>query len=551
MSKKTTKEEFIEKANKKHNFKFDYSKAIYIDRNNKIIIIIKCPIHGEFKQSPISHLNTTGCPKCGFEKSGKNIRLTKEEFIKKSNIVHNFKYNYDKVAYIKGCLSVLITCPVHGDFEQKPTNHLGGSGCHKCKNIKTSNRLRKTKGYFIEKAKFIHGQKYDYSKTIYNLSQKKVIITCLIHGDFLQSPSAHLQGQGCILCGNKKISELQKQTQEEFIAYCVKIYKNKYDYSEVKYCGSNQKIKIICRFHGEFEQTARDHKNGKNGCLKCRQIEFPQRQTLSTDEFIKRAIKIHNDTYRYDKTIYHRMEEKIIIACKIHGDFLQTPVCHLSGSGCSKCSGKYRKTTQEFIKQAKVIHGENYTYEKTIFSKNRERVIVTCKKHGDFNKIAEDLLNNSGCPACKETKGERTIRKYLNFKRIEYKSNFPIANIGRFDYLIKFYRYGYKIIEYHGEQHYMPTSFRKKTPATLKMLKTNIKRDLKKERWCQKYGFQLLIIPYWEFKNIDKILEASLNHQPFSYNKPPEKVLEYLKYRKKCCQSEINLIQDCDIDYQI
>lgn len=133
MKRKTT-EEFIVDAKKVHGDKYDYSKTDYVNTRTKVTII--CPIHGSFEQSPNVHLQGCGCPKC----AGNVIAMTKEEFIKKAQEIHKNpdgtpKYTYDKVdlAHAK----VIITCPVHGDFEQLYNDHLKGCGCNKCRRTKS------------------------------------------------------------------------------------------------------------------------------------------------------------------------------------------------------------------------------------------------------------------------------------------------------------------------------------------------------------------------------------------------------------------------------
>lgn len=126
-TKKKTKEQFLEQCLNKFGSKYDYSKVEYINTKTKVCII--CPIHGEFWQTPEQHLKGKGCPKC----LGKN--LTTQDWIKQANIVHNNKYIYSKTNFKKGHEKVIITCPIHGDFEQQATSHLQGSGCSKCNKL--------------------------------------------------------------------------------------------------------------------------------------------------------------------------------------------------------------------------------------------------------------------------------------------------------------------------------------------------------------------------------------------------------------------------------
>lgn len=125
-------DKFIEQATVKHEGKFDYSLLEY--KNNHTNVTIICPIHGEFQQQPINHLNSKeGCYQCGKDRSGKNHRLTQEKFTTRANKIHNGFYSYDKTKYVGSFLPVIITCPVHGDFKIQPNDHLfHKSGCKKC-----------------------------------------------------------------------------------------------------------------------------------------------------------------------------------------------------------------------------------------------------------------------------------------------------------------------------------------------------------------------------------------------------------------------------------
>jgi hypothetical protein len=197
--KKFSKEEFIKKAKKIHNNKYDYSKTYYNNSRSNIIVI--CPIHGEFEQRANSHLSGNGCKKCASEKQ----KITKEEFIKKAKKIHNNKYDYSKVNYVNNKENVVIICPIHGEFKQRPDMHLyQGTMCPLCsiekrKKIRSSNTKE-----FVERAKTIHKDRYDYTKVNYVNSKKKVKIICLIHGEFEQRPNDHLSGKGCPICSRSK-----------------------------------------------------------------------------------------------------------------------------------------------------------------------------------------------------------------------------------------------------------------------------------------------------------------------------------------------------------
>lgn len=127
-------------------------------------------------------------------------RLTQEQFIERASKIHNNKYDYSKVRYNNMYDEVIIICPEHGEFLQKPVKHLQGHRCPICGRISIGQKSRLTTEQFIEKAKKVHGEKYDYSKTSYTKNTQKVVVTCPIHGDFLITAAHHLSGHGCPNC---------------------------------------------------------------------------------------------------------------------------------------------------------------------------------------------------------------------------------------------------------------------------------------------------------------------------------------------------------------
>jgi hypothetical protein len=203
-----TLDEFIGKANKVHSDKYDYSKVIYINSEESVIII--CKIHGEFIQEPNSHLQGFGCKKCGIISRSDKQRQTPQEFIIKAREIHGDRYDYSKINYISTHINITIICRIHGDFTQDPSNHLHGHGCPHCAKTKIGDSNRYTLDEFISKANEVHANKYDYSKVIYINCLESVIIICKKCGVFNQSPTVHLRGAGCSTCLNKTESKLYK-----------------------------------------------------------------------------------------------------------------------------------------------------------------------------------------------------------------------------------------------------------------------------------------------------------------------------------------------------
>ena len=116
-------------------------------------------------------------------------------FIQKANVIHQSKWNYNKTIYVSAKTKVIITCDIHGDYSQTPHNHLQGQGCPKCAGV-----AKKDTDQFIKEAVKKYGDKWIYTNVDYINAYTKVTITCPIHGDFEQTPSNHLQDQGCPKC---------------------------------------------------------------------------------------------------------------------------------------------------------------------------------------------------------------------------------------------------------------------------------------------------------------------------------------------------------------
>jgi hypothetical protein len=269
-------------------------------------------------------------------------RKTTAEFITDARRVHGDTYDYSLVQYRTAFDRVKIVCKIHGVFQQSATNHSRGKGCSKCQH----DNLRFSLYEFLDKAKLIHGEKYDYSLVKYKSAASKIKIICKVHGKFEQKAVTHLRGFGCRKCGHEKLS----YTTDEFIIESKKIHGDRYDYSLAKYIHSSKKVKIICKRHGVVEQLPKAHLAGFN-CLECRKG--------TKEEFIKNAIKLHGDKYDYSKVEYKTSADKVVIICKKHGPFFMTPHSHLRKDGprgCRKCfdAGMTSRGESEFLDYCKI-----------------------------------------------------------------------------------------------------------------------------------------------------------------------------------------------------
>ena len=416
-------------------------------------------------------------------------KLTRKEFRKKSNKIHNNKYNYDKSNYTNNLDKIIIQCPIHGEFLQSPRNHLTGSGCQEC----GKHNLLGTKE-FIKKSNKIHNSKFDYSKVDYKKGSEKVIIKCPIHGEFLQTPTTHLKGFGCSKCSGK-----YSPTTEEFIKKANEVHNNKYDYSKVDYVDSNTNITIKCPIHGEFLQSPRNHLTGY-GCNKC--SKHPK---LDLNIIISKCKEIFkNKNYEYSKS-YLCGEHICDIQCPTHGSFRKLISNHLYlKQGCNFCTST-KLSKEEFVERSNIIHQNKYNYSDFDYKNFLTKSIIKCPTHGNFLQAPKKHLFGRGCPNCNSdriSKGEKFIRDFLNIKGEKYEYNFPIEGKMRMD----FYLSNRKIcIEYDGEQHFSTTRFK------FGSLELSKERDLKKNEYCRKNGIILIRISYKFYHKLDEILNDILS----------------------------------------
>jgi hypothetical protein len=391
---------FIKKANLKHNNKYDYSKVDYKNNSTKVIII--CPTHGDFLQQPVGHTQSCiPCPECyKIHKKQliyKKIKEHENTFLTKANLKHNNKYNYSKVDYKNNSTKVIIICPSHGDFLQRPDKHISNQGCQKCSRYEKNINFERFKEKAIEK----HGDTYDYSKVNYTNYSTNVLIICPKHDIFKQRPIFHCSGSGCPKCGREVVEEARRSNTEEFIQKAIKVHSDKYDYSKVDYKNNSTNITIICNIHKlEFTQAPSNHLAGK-GCHKCGREVTEEAHRSNTEEFIQKSIKVHSDKYDYSKVDYTGNNDNVIIICKEHGEFTQSPHNHLKGKGCSICSGSDRNiTTTKCIGRSIKVHGNKYDYSLVNYINVDTKISIICCVHGKFNQYPGKHWMGRGCMKC-------------------------------------------------------------------------------------------------------------------------------------------------------
>lgn len=326
------------------------------------LLLITCFKHGDFQQKAYSHMSGKGCHKCYYEIIGKSSRLSNQEFIDKSKKRFKDKFDYSKTNYTNKEGVVTLSCNVHGEISLRATQHMWCKhGCPKC-DYEIPKIISKNKN--IEKANIIHGNKYDYSKVSFKNMDSKVEIICPIHGSFFQNLSSHvLRGCSCPKCS----IDDGKVSIDDFIKRAIKVHGDKYDYKLVIYKTGHDKVFIICKEHGVFQQRASSHLLG-NGCKKC----FLVNNRSNKEEFINKAKELHGKVYDYSRVAYRTNKVPVELICKKHGSFMIRPDQHLWVKvGCPRCSESkgeaeialfLERCNIKFLREYKVA-GYRYRYD--------------------------------------------------------------------------------------------------------------------------------------------------------------------------------------------
>lgn len=299
----------------------------------------------------------------------RSLRSNTEEFVEKAREIHGDKYSYEKAVYVGCTKPLVIICPAHGEFLMSPHKHISGKqGCPECGKLVRA--AKRNKGaQFVERAKAIHGDKYDYSLVNYKTCKDRVEIICNKCGKhFTQTPDNHINLQrGCPFCGaesskekltaqskarkgqklghyQKKDGTLSKQrcTTEEFLKKVFNKFpqnKDLFDYSHVKYTTCEEKVEIHCKICGYImHQKPSDHLLGK-GCKRCAGRKSMEKAIISFPEMVKRAQEVHGDRYEYFEDSYTNMSKPMLIKHKKCGNvFPQRPEFHIGKKqGCPFC----------------------------------------------------------------------------------------------------------------------------------------------------------------------------------------------------------------------
>ena len=415
---------FIEKAIEIHGNKYDYSRTQVGEyKGGKVKIV--CPKHGVFYQTIYHHIEGKGCKQCALEKRSKDkINKSKALLEQKIQDIYGDKYKINYETFQGMNKKIEILCQQHGIFYKSLHHFLQGQECPKCSHINFLKKVSSTTDEFIQKAKNIHGNIYDYSKVNYVNNHTNITIICKIHGEYEQLPSNHLKGKGCPYCAGKYREPLKELIQRGNL-----IHNNKYDYSESVYNGWNKPLLIKCPIHGAFAQTPYHHINRKQGCAYCSKVA---KKTLQ--DFIKEANEKHNKYYDYTLVSYNGANTKIDIVCPKHGVFSQTPHCHLSGQGCPKCKMSHLECNIQNALDRNNIEYEHNTFLKELnglqldFYIPNLRLAIECQGEQHFmpktfGGMAKDKAKNEFLAQNKRDKEKLLLCKKHGITLLYYTNN--------------------------------------------------------------------------------------------------------------------------------
>ena len=359
-----------------------------------------------------------------------------ENFKIKASGVHNDKYDYSRVVYCDQKTKVEIICPVHGSFFQRKDSHCKGAGCKQCvyENVPPKYTIEDV----VARFRVIHGDRFDYSLVTSSKSMDKIEIVCTEHGVFKQTVAHHLVSRGCPECAYESI----RLPLADFIAKSQEVHNYKYSYEKISfYPGYNSKVVITCPEHGDFQQSAGPHMQGK-GCRECgTKVSLSKRYTeFTTDNFISKVKAVHGDRYDYSSTEYINTETKVKIICKTHGVFEQRPKCHEAGKGCAKCRND--NTTYNFIQKYRDNRelgnkdGLIYILKITGNDESFLKLGITSNKSGRFKRYRKqfkdvgysyEILFESAMPNYQTAMLENEIFKQLRREGSVYKPLFDFS----------------------------------------------------------------------------------------------------------------------------
>lgn len=347
-------EEFKRQADIIHHNRFEYNPSSYTNTRGSIKFFD--PVTNDnYEQRIVNHLKGS-LPR---ELQKKEFTdKSQSEFVINATSIHNGFYSYEHVEYINNQTKVSITCPKHGDFLQKPNDHLCGHGCPLCK----SEKKVISEEEFISRARQVHGDKFDYSQLGYKNITGVVNIICPKHGMFTTTGRIHLRSDY-----PKCSKDREKVSIEEFKQRLFNRHGDKYSIIEDSYDGLKSPARFIYSKHGEYEYLPFNCLNVESaGCKECK-----RENSMNDGGQVLELIKMkHGDKFDYSKFKYSGMNYPCVVTCSKHGDIETTPYKLLIQEyGCQLCSketGMNRYETEIYIFLKSIYDGEIIIQDRSV-----------------------------------------------------------------------------------------------------------------------------------------------------------------------------------------
>lgn len=288
--------------------------------------------------------------------------------------------------------------------------------------------------------------------------------------------------------------------QDEFVRRALERHEGRYTYELTRFTSTKKKITITCSQHGPFTQNAGAHIYKGHGCPGCSAIENRYRP----DEFIALARERFGARFNYDKVVYVDSKTHVTITCPAHGDFDQSPNCHLrSTESCPSCGraatgNATRGSLDRFRSKSIEIHGDRYDYSHADYKDVRTPVTIVCPDHGSFEMTPISHYQGSRCPTCRESRGELAVRRELECAGVDFVAQWSHPTLRhirplRFDFALPSRRIA---IEFDGGHHFGPVKFRglQSDEQALHIYEYAVLRDSIKETWAAENDWTVIRI---------------------------------------------------------
>ena len=429
MPAKKTHDQYKAEFEEKFDGILELRDSIYTSARENIRVY--CLKHGAFEKVASALLKDNRskhpCPKCVKEMLAEEVIAAWPDYLEKiKNVVDCSDLDFSQVEYKGSQEKIEIICKKHGKFKAIPANMLSKkSGCPKCGQ---SNRANLGADEILSRLTKVHGCKYKFEIPLDAITKTKINFICPEHGEQTAKIGDLLKGSECRECSIKKRAAKKTLTTEQWIKKAKSIHGDRYDYSKAVYKSARTKLIVTCKEHGDFKIDPSNHIHLKRGCKICSGGNFfnadNSKKRLTQTQFLQRANKVAPVNLDFSKSVFHDTRTKVVVTCKIHGDFEILPSNLFQGANCRECAQtqagrKRRVSKKDLIDRLKTKFGNLYEVDKNSVVKATSPIQLKCKTHGWFEGLIGNLLNSSGCPSCQNQRAAAIRSKQAKLSKSE------------------------------------------------------------------------------------------------------------------------------------